>query len=144
MGILKKIKQKKASTAPKQDAPVKAEKKEEKKADAPKKQEEAVVEAAPVVASTAHDIFVRPHVSEKSIASEARGVYTFVVKQEVTKVDVKNAIKTIYGVMPASVRIMNTEGKRKQRGRIRGKRQDWKKAVVTLPKGKTISIHEGV
>jgi large subunit ribosomal protein L23 len=46
--------------------------------------------------------------------------------------------------MPSDVRIMNVEGKRVRTGRNLGKRRDWKKAIVTLPKGKTIHIHEGV
>jgi large subunit ribosomal protein L23 len=40
--------------------------------------------------------------------------------------------------------MVRLEGKTKVRGRIVGKRKDWKKAVVTLPAGKTINVYEGV
>lgn len=102
----------------------------EKKAQAPKK---AFAEA-----------LIRPVVSEKAAQNEGRGVYTFLIKPEATKVEVKQAVKQTYGVVPTKVRVMNMEGKRVRFGRRRGRRSDWKKAIVTLPKGRTISIHEGV
>jgi len=92
----------------------------------------------------AYKVLVSPVVSEKAAGQEIMGQYTFVVYSNATKIQIKQAIKEIYNVMPEAVRIMNFEGKRKRFGRNRGKRKDWKKAVVTLPKGRTISIHEGV
>jgi len=83
-------------------------------------------------------------VSEKAAHSESRGAYTFMVADGVNKLDIKRAVKELYGVIPTSVRIINREGKRIRFGRSLGKRQDSRKAIVTLPKGKTISVHEGV
>jgi large subunit ribosomal protein L23 len=87
---------------------------------------------------------IRTHVTEKSMRGEGAGVYTFVVRAESTKVDIKKAIKEKYGVMPKRVRIIWTEGKRAGSSRRGGRRSDWKKAIVTLPKGESISIHHGV
>ncbi len=87
---------------------------------------------------------LHPMLSEKSLAAEAKGVYTFVIEKNATKVDVKNEVKARYGVLPTDVRVINTEGKRKRVGTRQGRRSDVRKAMVTLPKGKTISIHEGV
>jgi large subunit ribosomal protein L23 len=39
---------------------------------------------------------------------------------------------------------MQVKGKKKQRGRIIGKRRDWKKAIVTLLPGERIEFFEGV
>jgi large subunit ribosomal protein L23 len=39
---------------------------------------------------------------------------------------------------------MQITGKTKQRGRITGKRRDWKKAIVTLMPGERIEFFEGV
>jgi len=89
-------------------------------------------------------VLVRPVVSEKSTHAVAQGKYTFVVTTDSTKVDIKQAVRALYGVEPTHVRVMNFEGKRVRFGRRLGRRSDWKKAVVTLPKGKTISVHEGV
>lgn len=136
MGILNKIRKGKTKgTSEKAGGEVAIEKKEERKKVESGKQ-------APIFMK--HDIFVRPHVSEKSVVHESAGVYTFVVKRDATKLRVKQAIAAIYGVTPTDVRMINVEGKRQMRGRVAGKRTDWKKALVTLPKGKTISIHEGV
>jgi large subunit ribosomal protein L23 len=89
-------------------------------------------------------VLVRPIVSEKAAQGEARGKYTFVVDSAASKISIKQAVREIYGVAPEKVRVSNVEGKRVRFGRQKGKRKDWKKATVTLPKGKTIQIHEGV
>jgi large subunit ribosomal protein L23 len=44
----------------------------------------------------------------------------------------------------AQVRTIQVKGKRKQRGRIMGKRKDWKKAIVKLMPGERIDFFEGV
>ncbi len=92
----------------------------------------------------AYRILVRPLVSEKATMNEMQGKYTFVVDVNATKDEIKKAVETVYGVRPVSVRTALFEGKRKRFGMIRGKRSDWKKAIVSLPKGRTINIHEGV
>lgn len=92
----------------------------------------------------AFTVLVRPLVSEKSTIAEGRGVYTFEVSRTATKIDVKNAVRTTYGVLPTTVRMINVEGKNVRFGSRLGRRQDWKKAIVTLPEGKTIDVHAGV
>ena len=89
-------------------------------------------------------VLIRPFISEKAAIAETNGVYTFVVVDTATKIEIRNAVKQVYGVEPKKVRVMNMEGKAKRYGRNRGRRSDWKKAIVTLPKGQSISIHEGV
>lgn len=94
--------------------------------------------------SKAHSVLVKSFVSEKAARAESGGVYTFAVDPKANKFDIKQAIKEVYGMAPKKVRVINFEGKRVRFGRTHGKRSDWKKAVVTMPKGKTINIHEGV
>lgn len=89
-------------------------------------------------------VFVRPVLSEKALYGEAKGVYTFLVDRQANKTLVKQAVKEVYGVTPRRVRIVNVEGKQMRFGAVRGRRKDVKKAVVTLPEGKTIQVHEGV
>ena len=96
------------------------------------------------VTGNAYKVLVRPIISEKAAVLESKGVYTFVVAVNTNKIEVKKAIKQVYGIMPKKVRIMNMEGKRKRFGRRFGRRNDWKKAIITLPKGQSINIHEGV
>ena len=90
------------------------------------------------------DVVIYPLVTEKTATLASTGVYTFVIKNDANKVQVKSAIKSLYGIAPASVNIQNVRGKCVRFGRLQGKRKDWKKAIVTLPKGKTIDVYEGV
>lgn len=96
------------------------------------------------LSGNAYKILVSPVVSEKSAVGESMNTYTFKVAVNATKVDVKNAIKQIYGVNPKTVRVINMEGKKTRAGRRQGRRQDWKKAMIVLSKGQSINIHEGV
>lgn len=89
-------------------------------------------------------VILHPAVSEKAARAEAQNQYAFVVKLAANKSLVKQAIKELYGVTPLRVRMMNYSGKATRFGRLTGRRANWKKAIVTLPKGQTIRIHEGV
>ncbi|MBI2990512.1 MAG: 50S ribosomal protein L23 [Candidatus Magasanikbacteria bacterium] len=91
-----------------------------------------------------HGILISPLVSEKATDAERTGVYTFKVARKASKMEIKNAVKAVYGVVPVMVRTVTLEGKRMRFSGNHGKRSDWKKALVTLPKGASISIHEGV
>lgn len=85
-----------------------------------------------------------PVISEKSAHLSDEGVLVFKVAKNANRVQVRNAFRELYKVTPTSVNIINVRGKRVRVGRIQGKRSDWKKALVRLPKGKKIDIFEGV
>lgn len=107
-------------------------------------EKDTVVSDGKTVSSIAGSILLRPMLSEKTTSQEAIGQYTFVVSMKANKAEVKKAIKALYGITPKKVRMINVEGKETRSGRYTGRRSDWKKAIVLLPKGQTISIHEGV
>lgn len=92
----------------------------------------------------AYRVVIRPLVTEKAAVSESRSRYTFVVARWATKPQVRAAIQELYGVAPERVNVVNIQGKRVRFGRVPGHRSDYKKAVVTLPAGQSITIHEGV
>jgi large subunit ribosomal protein L23 len=94
--------------------------------------------------SMAYKVLVKPLVTEKGANFATSGKYLFEVAGSTNKVEVKKAIEDVYGIKPLDVNIMNVLGKAKRVGRIKGKRKDWKKAIITLPKGKTINVYEGV
>lgn len=94
--------------------------------------------------SIAYKVLVKPLVTEKSAVAESANKYSFVVAMWANKLQVKRAVEDIYGVKPVSVNIINVDGRRVRFGRTFGRRSDYKKAVVTLPEGKTIDIHTGV
>jgi large subunit ribosomal protein L23 len=92
-----------------------------------------------------HDIIKRPLITEKtSIQKEQFNKLTFEVDRRANRIEIKKAIETIFNVRVASVKTMQITGKTKQRGRIIGKRRDWKKAIVTLLPGERIDFFEGV
>lgn len=91
------------------------------------------------------DIIKRPLITEKtSIQKEAANQVSFEVDRRANRVEIKRAIEKIFNVRVSSVKTMQVKGKTKQRGRIVGKRKDWKKAIVTLLPGERIDFFEGV
>jgi large subunit ribosomal protein L23 len=93
----------------------------------------------------AYDVIKRPVVSEKtSTQKEAANQVTFEVDRRANRVQVRKAVEEIFKVHVTGVRTMQVKGKVKQRGRIVGKRRDWKKAVVTLVAGERIDFFDGV
>lgn len=95
--------------------------------------------------SQAYRILLRPLVSEKASHQQTlANQYFFEVAKDANKIEVAKAVKAVYGIKPIKVNVIRVEGKSSRRGRTIGKRKDWKKAVVTLPKGKTIALYEGV
>jgi len=92
-----------------------------------------------------YDIIKRPLITEKtSIQKEAANQVSFEVDRRSNRVEIKRAIEKIFNVRVSSVKTMQVKGKTKQRGRIVGKRKDWKKAIVTLLPGERIDFFEGV
>jgi large subunit ribosomal protein L23 len=89
------------------------------------------------------DVVVRPVVSEKSYAGIERNTYTFVVRPDANKTEIKQAVQSIWDVRVVSVNTMNRRGKLKRRGFTKGRRPDEKRAVVTLAEGDAIEIFEG-
>ena len=93
----------------------------------------------------AHDIIIRPIISEQSMAQIADRKYTFVVAKSANKIEIKKAVEEIFGVNVEKVTTINMMGKIKRMGRNEGRRPAWKKAVVKLTEGsKTIEFFDGM
>ena len=87
----------------------------------------------------------RPLITEKTtIQKESFNQVTFEVDRKANRVEIRRAVEKIFNVRVAAVRTMQIAGKVKRRGRILGKRKDWKKAIVTLMPGERIDFFEGV
>jgi large subunit ribosomal protein L23 len=92
-----------------------------------------------------YDLIRRPLITEKTnIQKESYNQITFEVDRNANRVEIKRAIQDVFNVKVASVKTMQVKGKTKQRGRIIGKRRDWKKAIVKLMPGERIDFFEGV
>lgn len=92
----------------------------------------------------AYRILLKPLVTEKAADLGTFGKYVFMVDPSINKVEIKKAIRSIYGVDPVKINISNFSGKLVRYGRSWGRRKHWKKAVVTLRPGDKIEIYEGV
>ena len=91
-----------------------------------------------------YDIVKRPLITEKTnIQKESYNQITFEIDPKANRVEIKKAVEDIFNVKVAVVRTMQVKGKTKQRGRITGKRRDWKKAIVKLMPGERIDFFEG-
>ena len=88
----------------------------------------------------AHDIILKPVVSEKSYAESDRGRYTFVVAPNANKVQIKQAIEEIFNVKVTNVNTLNRAGKRNRTRTGFGQRVNQKRAIVTVAEGQTIDI----
>jgi large subunit ribosomal protein L23 len=92
-----------------------------------------------------HETVIRPLITEKtSIQKELNNQLTFEVDRRANRIEIKQAIESIFNVRVAAVKTMQVKGKTKQRGRTIGKRRDWKKAIVKLMPGERIDFFEGV
>ena len=84
-------------------------------------------------------VLIAPHVTEKtSLAMQNHNQYTFRVRREATKTDVRKAVELMFDVKVTGVQVVNEPGKARRFGRTSGRTQDWKKAYVSLAPGQTI------
>ena len=94
-------------------------------------------------------IIKKPVITEKMTAiSEKLNRYAFIVDVRANKLQIKQAVQELYGVQVASVNTMRYDGKLKSRytktGMIEGRRDAFKKAIVTLAKGETIDFFSNI
>ena len=95
------------------------------------------------------NIIKKPIITEKMTAiGDKLQQYGFIVDKRANKLQIKQAIKDLYGVDVITVNTMNYRGKRKSRftktGIIAGKTAAYKKAVVTLAEGDTIDFFSNI
>ena len=90
-------------------------------------------------------IIERPLLTEKSMDQSHHGKYTFRVAKDANKVEIRDAVHRIFKVDVVKVNTLNVRGKKRRVGRFKeGQTADWKKAIVTLKEGQTITMFEGL
>ena len=81
-------------------------------------------------------VLIAPHISEKgTVIADKNSQFIFKVAPDATKPEVKAAVESLFNVKVKSVQMIKMKGKRKNFGRVQGKRKDWKKAYVKLQEG---------
>jgi large subunit ribosomal protein L23 len=90
------------------------------------------------------DVILEPVVSEKSYGLLDEGAYTFKVHPDANKIEIRQAIESIFDVRVLKVTTANRKGKRKRNRRAMtfGRRADTKRAIVTLAEGDRIDLFE--
>ncbi|MBQ6727995.1 MAG: 50S ribosomal protein L23 [Clostridia bacterium] len=80
----------------------------------------------------AHDIIIKPLLSEKSYAGIKDKKYSFIVAKDANKTQIKLAVEEIFDVKVEKVNTANVHGKLKRQGKYEGYTPDYKKAIVKL------------
>lgn len=133
----KEDEEKKAFTAVPSGKEAKAEKKVEAKGEQAK---------APVSKESTHQAYatlIRPVITEKSTRLAKLNQYVFLVAPSATKEEVRQAIFHTYDIHPLDVTMVNLPGKTVRYGRTSGRQPGRRKAIISLPAGKTIDVTNG-
>ena len=82
------------------------------------------------------DVLLAPVISEKSYGLLDENKYTFIVRPDANKTQIKIAVEKVFNVKVGTVNTLNRQGKRKRTRAGFGKRPDSKRAIVTLREGR--------
>lgn len=94
--------------------------------------------ARPVSQERKFEILRRPRITEKATNAAEHGAYVFDVATDASKPEIKAAVEEIFGVKVKAVNTLNQDGKKKRFKGKPGRRNDFKKAYVTLESGQTL------
>jgi large subunit ribosomal protein L23 len=89
------------------------------------------------------DVLLSPVISEKSYGLLDENKYTFVVRPDANKTQIKIAVEQVFNVRVLDVNTLNRQGKRKRSRTGSGRRKNTKRAVVSLAPGDRIEIFGG-
>ncbi len=89
------------------------------------------------------DIIRKPRLTEKAmLLQEEANQVVFHVAKDANKIEIKDAVETLFKVKVDNVRTSMVHGKKRRVGRFSGRTSDWKKAVVTLAEGQKLDFLE--
>ncbi len=88
-----------------------------------------------------YEVIKRPIISEKStMLAEVANKYVFEVALSANKNEIRDAVQSLFNVKVKEVRTQVVHGKLKRRGQFLAKRQNWKKAIISLGEGQKIDF----
>ncbi len=91
-----------------------------------------------------YEMITSPHITEKATLGSENGQVTFKVPMSAAKPQIKEAVETLFDVKVKAVNTLVQKGKTKRFKGIKGKRANFKKAIVTLEEGQTIDTGVGI
>ena len=89
------------------------------------------------------DVLLAPVISEKSYGLLDENKYTFIVRPDANKTQIKIAVEQVFNVKVLDVNTLNRQGKRKRTRSGFGRRKNTKRAIVSLAEGDRIEIFGG-
>ena len=90
-------------------------------------------------------ILRKPIITEKATwMKESDNKYVFEVDMHCNKIEIRKAVEKQFSVTVVDVHTYTTHGKVRTQGRFKGRRPDWKRAIVQLKEGDSIDFFEGV
>lgn len=89
------------------------------------------------------DVLLAPVVSEKSYGLLDANKYTFLVRPDANKIEIKLAVEKVFGVRVTGVNTLNRDGKRQRTRYGWGRRNATKRAIVSLAEGDRIDLFAG-
>ncbi len=93
----------------------------------------------------AHDIIIRPIITEKTMGGMPNKKYTFKVAKSAGKIEIAKAVEEIFKVKVSKVNTLKVRGRFRRKGKYQGYTPSWKKAYVTLrPDSKGIEFFENI
>ena len=79
---------------------------------------------------------------------KAEAKYSFIVRPEANKIEIKNEVESLYNVTVINVNTVRYAGKRQSRytraGLVKGQKNAYKKAIVTLKEGDSIDFYSNI
>lgn len=98
--------------------------------------------AGPQIGRDLSRVLLKPRITEKAVGKSEQNVYTFIVRPDATKHDVRDAITAQYNVTPVRVNIVNRTPRQHKSARLNRvvTEKGIKKAYVHLKKGDSINI----
>ncbi len=95
------------------------------------------------------NILIKPVLTEKmTIQGEKLNRYGFIVDTRANKIQIKEAVESMYGVVVTDVNTVNYMGKAKSRqtksGLVEGRANNYKKAIITLKDGDKIDFYSNI
>ena len=87
-----------------------------------------------------YDIIIAPIITEKTAAMENEGKYAFKVDRRANKTQIKKAIEAAFNVKVESINTANSHPKNRRVGKYTGMTNRYKRAIVKLAEGNTISF----
>lgn len=96
------------------------------------------------MATNPRDILIKPIITEKTSMLMQENKYTFKVAINANKIEIRQAVESIFNVKVLDVNTIRVLGKMKRMGKTAGKKSDYKKAIVKLAEGQTIEFFEAI